>query len=579
VHRVLSLRQCGMLCSVVVALVLAPGCSGSKESAGPPPENIAANRQAMEFAHQIALQKFIDGSILEAKGSFAQAILEYQDALRYEKNHAIYFALSKNYSAIGKHPLAIEAGREAVRLQPDNLDYRRLLAEVCIGGYEFDSATVQYEEIIRRDSSNLESWYNLARLYQTRKPLKALEVYDHIVTRFGPEWDVYLQIAELCNKLGKYDRAAEALRQMLEIDPSNQELKRNLAQTYVRAGNLDSALAVYGELRELSPQRIEYIVEIAGVHLMKKEYDRAAREFEEILSRDTVAVDTKLRIGELYFGQVQKDSTLAPVARSIFERIRDKHPGDWRAYWFLGIIGSMMHDDSLAVGGFRKVTELANWNADAWVYLSSIFFEKNNFAEVVRVLESAAKVVPDDFRVNLILGTAYSRTGQDDEAIAALQKAHQINAKDVDAIAQLALVYDGMKRFADSDTLYEQALALSPDNDLVLNNFAYSLADRGLQLNRALEMSKRAVAAKPDNTSYLDTIGWIYFRLGDYREAEKHIKKAAAKEDTNAVVYEHLGDVYYKMNEKDQALELWNKALKLDEKNTALREKISRGSL
>ncbi len=569
----------GAIAGVLLAVILA-GCSSGKETAVRRSGGETGQGAAVtDMNHQIALQKFINGSIFEAKGEFAQAILEYQDALRYETNHAIYFALAKDYSALGKHALAIEAAREAVRLNPDNLDERRLLADVCVAGFEIDSAITQYEEIIRRDSSDIEPWFNLARLYQSRKPLRALEVYEAIIDRFGPEWEVYFQIADICSKLGKFDEAADALRQMTDLDPGNQELKRNLAQTYIRAGKIDSALAVYTELRSLDPDRLEYIVEIAGVHLMKKEYDLAAKEFEGVLSRDTVSIETKLRIGELYFSQLQRDSTLTPLTRSIFERIRDKYADDWRPYWFLGLVGSVAHDDSAAVTNFRKVTQLASWNADAWVYLSSVFLEKNRFSEVVGILESAAKAVPDDFRVNFLLGVAYSRTGQDDDAIVALQKARQINPKDVDAISQLALVYDGQKRFTESDSLYEEALALNPDNDLVLNNFGYSLADRGVQLDRALDMAKRAIAAKPDNTSYLDTMGWIYFRLGQYDRAESYIRKAIDKGEASAVVYEHLGDVEYKLNNKTQAMEYWNKALQLDEKNTALREKIARGSL
>ncbi len=556
--------------------IVGTGCSGAR---GTVEEESPAMRQGKEIAHQIAVQKVIDGSVYEAKGNYAQAILEYQDALRYERSAGIYFALAKNYTAIGKHALAIDAAREAVRIEPDNLDYRRMLADCCVAGYEIETAIQQYEEIIKRDSSQVEVWFNLARLYQGRKPLKALEVYQRILDRFGPQWDVYLQVADLCSKLGKFDSAAAALREMLVLDPGNQDLKRNLAQTYVRAGDADSALVIYRELRELDPDRLEYAVEIAGIHLLQKDYDKAAGEFEAILSRDTVSIDTKLRIGEIYFSQLQKDSTLAPVARSIFERIRDGHPADWRPYWFLGIIGSVTHDDSLSINSFRKVTELASWNADAWVYLSSVFLERNNFPEVVKILESAAAVVPDDFRVNFLLGVAYSRTGQSEEAVDALQKARRINPKDVDAISQLALVYDGLKRFTESDSLYELALSLSPDNDLVLNNFAYSLADRGVQIERALEMSKKALAAKPDNTSYLDTIGWIYYRLGDFTSAENYILKAMEKGEVSAVVYEHLGDVYYRLDHRDRALEYWNKALKLDEKNTALREKIERGSL
>ncbi len=565
--------------AATAALVLA-GCSSGKESAaGSAPPGSAQSRERAEINHQIAMQKVIDGSIHEAKGEFAEAILEYQEALRYENDHAIYFALAKNYAALGKHALAIEAAREAVRLNPDNLDERRMLADACLAGFEIDSAIAQYEEIVRRDSSQLESWFNLARLYQSRKPLRSLELYQEIVRRFGPEWEVDLQIADLCNKMGKFDEAAAALRDMVDLDPGNQDVRRSLAQAYVRAGRLDSAEAVYAGLRELDPDRVEYAVEIAGVHLMQNEYSQASKDLGDILSRDSVSIELKLRVGEIYFAQLQKDSTLAPLTKSIFETLRGKYPSDWRPYWFLGAIGMSTHDDSLAVRNFRRVTELASWNADAWVYMSSVFLDKNQFPEVVRILESAAKVVPDDFRVNFLLGVAYSRTGQPAEAIESLQKARKINPKDVDAISQLALVYDGEKQFGQSDSLYEQALALAPDNDLVLNNYGYSLADRGVQLDRALDMARRAIAAKPDNTSYLDTMGWIHFRMGDYTKAETYIRKAIDRGEASAVVYEHLGDVEFKLNNKSQALELWNKALQLDEKNAALREKIARGSL
>ena len=239
----------------------------------------------------------------------------------------------------------------------------------------------------------------------------------------------------------------------------------------------------------------------------------------------------------------------------------------------------MTHDDSLTVRNFRKVTELASWNADAWVYLSSVFLEKNNFAEVSHVLEAALKVVPDDFRVNFLLGVAYNRLGQNEQAAHALERARQLNGKDVDAISQLAIVYEALKRFDETDSLYEEALRLDPANHLVLNNYAYSLAERGTQLDRAKEMATKAVSAKPDNSSYLDTMGWIYFRLGDYKPAAEYVKKAIEKGEVSAVVYEHLGDIYYKMDNKQGALEQWNIALQLDENNRELRDKITRGSL
>ena len=280
-----------------------------------------------------------------------------------------------------------------------------------------DSAILQYETLVRLDSSNIESWFNLARLYQSRSPLKALSIYQQINDRFGPQWDVLLQMADLCNKLNKYGEAADALRQMTEIDPSNKELRHTLAQTYARAEKFDSALAVYKVLREEDPENLEFTSEMAGLNLLRKNYGTAGQDFDKILAMDSVTIDAKIRIGELYFNQSQKDSTLIPKAKSIFEKLRADAPKDWRPYWFLGAIGSLAKDDSTAVQNFRKVTELASWNADGWVYLSSVYLTSNNFAEVARILESAIKVLPDDFRVNFFLGVAYSRLNRNVDAV------------------------------------------------------------------------------------------------------------------------------------------------------------------
>jgi tetratricopeptide (TPR) repeat protein len=136
-----------------------------------------------------------------------------------------------------------------------------------------------------------------------------------------------------------------------------------------------------------------------------------------------------------------------------------------------------------------------------------------------------------------------------------------------------------MKEYEQSDSLYEQALKLDPNSDLILNNYGYSLSERGLQLERALEMATRAVKADSTNPSYLDTIGWVYYKLGNYVEAERYVRKAIDQGEASAVVHEHLGDVYFKLGEKEKAVEWWKKALERAPDNQGLKEKIERGSL
>jgi tetratricopeptide (TPR) repeat protein len=240
-------KRLSVVLYTIISSIILTGCSGGKETApAPAPLSDVETKQTSQ-AHDIATQHVINGSLFEVKGEYAQAVLEFQDALRYEKNPAIYYALAKNYSALNKQSLAIESAREAVRLAPENLEYRRMLAASYVQTFELDSAAMMFEEIVKRDSNNIESWFNLARLQQARNPQKALQTYDEITSRFGPQWEVLLQIVELHNATGQFGKAAEAMKRMTEIDPSNFDLQQSLARAYVRANRPDDAMKVYEE--------------------------------------------------------------------------------------------------------------------------------------------------------------------------------------------------------------------------------------------------------------------------------------------------------------------------------------------
>ena len=135
------------------------------------------------------------------------------------------------------------------------------------------------------------------------------------------------------------------------------------------------------------------------------------------------------------------------------------------------------------------------------------------------------------------------------------------------------------RSWTDSDRIYEEALKLEPNNHLIMNNYSYSLSVRGEKLPRALEMSKKAVEQQPKNASYLDTMGWIYFRLGKFDDAKNYIIQAVDAGNASAEVNEHLGDVYYRLNDSQKAVEYWKKAVELDSKRESAKERLKKGGL
>ena len=133
-----------------------------------------------------------------------------------------------------------------------------------------------------------------------------------------------------------------------------------------------------------------------------------------------------------------------------------------------------------------------------------------------------------------------------------------------------------MDSMALSEKHYNIAIELSDSAAIYLNNCAYMYAVRGIKLEEAMALVDYALAKEPENSSYLDTKGWIFYQQGDYREALKWIKKALKKDEGSAALLEHIGDVYYAMGKKEQAREQWETAFAKDPNSSTLKEKLGR---
>jgi tetratricopeptide (TPR) repeat protein len=569
------------LLTCIVGIFFLSGCSGSQQA----PQTKHSERthpirdhKQDEMLHDRALQHFIEGTALDAKGAYAEAILEYQEALQAEPNAAIYFAISKDYLLLNKINRAAEFANESVQLEPQNIEYHENLGTIYFNASRVDLAIREYEEIVKIDSNNTAGWFTLARLYQLVQPQKALEIYEKALDRDGDQLDALFQCAQLYTSLGQYDRAIAKYKRMLELDPGNKPIQKQLAETFVKAGKTDEARSMLETIVEADSSDVEAVATLADFYLGQKEFIKSINLYEKLLSRDIKNTEVKLRIGIGFFGLTEQDSTLIPKTKSLFKNVQEEAPHDWRPYWYLGAIAAHQHNDSLAGSYFEQVTKLEDHHADGWWFFGSSLFEQEKYDRLLEVMEQAQKILPNDFRFYLLQGLALTRMERQEYALQPLEKAYELNPQDLNTLGTLALTLDGLRRFQESDSLYENGLKQDPTSALLLNNYSYSLAERGLQLQRALEMSKQAVTIEPDNAAYLDTFGWIFFKLEKYEDAAVYIEKSIATGKASSVIHEHLGDVYQRLGQKEKALELWKKALDLDFKNEAAKEKITRGA-
>lgn len=606
------------ICAVFSIMII--GCGGQKEITDSRNNTVmdangataADNDSTATDITDDAMDHFIDGAINDAKGDYASAILDYQDALRLDPKPGVYFALAKSYFRLNKYPHALQNCQKAIMLDSTQIEYRDMLADIFTAASQFDSAASVLEGIIKTDSSRVQSYYKLARIYENSKPLQAIKLYNKLTSILGPDWNVLIRVAELNEKLGRTDEAADALKKLLTIDPSNSNIQKLLSQLYLKAKRYDEALKVVNDIIQFTPDDPGARQLKAQIYLDQGDWNSAAKEFSVILSQPDVKFDNKVQIGIMYFNQSLKDSALIPVTEKFFKDI-DKDSTDWQIKMYLGAISYSEGKDSVAEIYFKKVTELAKWNADGWIRLGGIYFDNQKYAEAEKLMQEAIVNFPQDFTINLILGLAQSQQGknkeakpylkkavdihpgdlnalsgygialsqtnENEEAVKYLNKALALSPDDVNLLGILGLVYNNMHNDAMSDSIYQKALDIDSTNALVNNNFAYALSERGTRLDDALHMIKIAISADSTNSSYLDTMGWVYFKLEKYDLAKDYIEKAIHYGGESATMLEHLGDIEFKIGNKKHAKVLWEKAYNLDDSNTGLKSKIEKGAI
>ncbi len=139
-----------------------------------------------------------------------------------------------------------------------------------------------------------------------------------------------------------------------------------------------------------------------------------------------------------------------------------------------------------------------------------------------------------------------------------------------------AITHEREDRWPEAEADFRQALSLNPDQPHVLNYLGYTLVERREKLDEALDMIERAVAGEPENGYIIDSLGWVFFRLGRYEEALVQMERAVELLPADPILNDHLGDVYWALGRKREAAFQWRRALSFGPADDLDMERIRR---
>jgi len=510
----------------------------------------------------------------------------------------IYFTLLRNGGSPELAPVAIQAYRETVRLDPGDVQTRSALGRLLLSNREPAEAAVEFEEVVRLEPS---AYYDMTLLAQIRQnegdSARAIQLLKQSLAVEPSQPEAREKLATLLQTERRFEELADLYQGSVQGDPTDVEARIRYADALANAGRLPEAAAEFETALEGDPANLIATVGLAMVNRELKKFDEAEKLLSKALQEEPGHVLARYTLAGIYEDKRELDKAIVEWKRLLDIPGEGKEADTRRAeYWaHLGFAYGELERHQDSVQAFDKANGLAGGDERYDVfYLQALLLAKRP-AEAREFLGQALERHPSSARLRLLETQVLDANGSFGEALrkalalsseapedevriqgvvdlyqkqkafpqaeAFLREKLAALPENVGILFQLGAVLERQERLDEAEAQFERVLELEPDSAATLNYLGYMLADRGVDLDQSLDYVKRALEQDPHNGAYLDSLGWVYFKMGRLDLAEDHLLKALKSLRLTGVVYDHLGDLYFRKGDRQQAVAYWRKAL------------------
>lgn len=488
---------------------------------------------------------FLLGRYLEGEGKVDAAADAFKKAIELEPASAEPRAeLAALYARADRPREAVEAAEDALKVDPKNKEANRILGSVLVGLAEQRQAV--------RPGDDIASY--------APRAMAALEI-----ARGDGTGDLSIDLA-LARLYLDRDRPADAvplLRRIVGEQPQYAEGAILLAEAQEASGASDAAVETLTGLVATQPQFFRARVQLAETYDRRRKWAEAA---------DAWAAVQKLNPRNSEVAGRRASSLLnagrAAEARDVLRDALKIAPDDIRMSFMLAQAQRDAGDLDAAEATARALQAAHPEDVRTTYLLAQMLDGRGRYQEMVDLLKPeiarlrTAKAKPA--QLALLLGSegiALLQLKRYEEATTVYQEAVALSPEDTTVMFQFGAALDRAGRQPDAQKVFREIVAKDPLNANALNYLGYMLAEHGTSLDEAVTLIQRALKVDPDNPSYLDSLGWAYFQQGKLDLADAPLSSAASRLTTNSVVQDHLGDLRLKQNRHPEAIDAWQRAL------------------
>ena len=233
----------------------------------------------------------------------------------------------------------------------------------------------------------------------------------------------------------------------------------------------------------------------------------------------------------LMIGGLYEQFQLIPKAIAAFSKIGPSSPLYWQVRLRMAALDAQQEKFDAAVARLRTLIAEKPDRIDAALTLADLLRGKERYADAVQAYDTA------------------------------IQRLRNIEERHWIVFFGRGIVEERLKQWPKAEADMKKALELSPEQPHVLNYLGYSWIDQGLHLDEGMKMLQRATELRPDDGAITDSVGWAFYRLGQYDKAVEWLERASEQKGDDATITEHLGDAYWHVGRKREARFEWQRAL------------------
>lgn len=544
-------------------------------AAAPHPAEPAApteKRNAAVSPDASATYHFMLGYQAELAQETEKAIAEYRAALKTDPTSvAVKARLAGIYFGVGDLANAVQYAEEAGEGTGTDVQQLTQMAGILASAGKPDRAVRLLDRAIQREPERGETYFPKGIILLNQKKLSDAEQAVTQGLKYAPDSPIgHYYLGRIAVEAQKFDQAAVSFDRAIAANPAFEPAYMAQASLYESRQEKDKAIAVLQQyLQRINPHNKDVRQHLIQLYIAAKDYAGGMAELAKMLEEDPGDLDAQLRMALIY-GEKKEYAKAIEQLNGILKA----RPAELKVRDYLAYLYEETKEFPNAIEAYQYNIQLDPSHAESHLHLGVLQYRLKAFSEAIAHLGEATRLNPKQPEPYIVQGLAYLQTDQFEKASQTLEEGIRYNPKNADLHFNLGTAYDKLNRFDDVVHAMETALSFDPHHADALNYLGYSYAERGIKIEQAISLTKRAVALKPENGYYVDSLGWAFYKSGLLGEALAEIKRAVTLAGDDPVIYEHLGEIYWKQQQISEAREAWLRSISLDPKNTKLIERF-----